>query len=386
MSTARCAPLSGVSRRGPALDQRQRARRGRCGTHTPQPRHRSASSRATVRFGWCGSLAETAESASTGQARTQRSQPLQAPSSTAGRNGGGVDGVGRGEAPGGDHRLAAAAAAVADEVHALPDVLAELHEAALVRLVQQVEPLGDVDRPGVAVPDERAGGGVEGHADVLRRVAGPPHVLHLVAAVAEADAPVRGGRGSPRWRARSRGRGGRSPRRGPARGRRPGRAGSRRRRRAPGRSPPRRSGTGRRARPGPSGRRRWRTRIIENSKKPAMGGGSTYSRALRPLPVDEERPGGQRVQPWPAPRPRPTFQMSAASGGGEGPDGEHRDQRRLPLAEEHLQDLEEALGGRRALREPVQPLGEPVVDRSRGVVGHVRLRRGSHASLPQPAG
>ena len=44
----------------------------------------------------------------------------------------------------------------------------------------------------MAVLDERRGGGVEGHADVHRRVAGVPLVHRLVAAVAHADAYVRG--------------------------------------------------------------------------------------------------------------------------------------------------------------------------------------------------
>ena len=104
-----------------------------------------------------------------------------------------MDRVGRGEAAGGDQGLAAAAAAVADEVHALPDVLAELHEVELLRPVEEVEPLGDVHLPCVAVADEGGGGRVERHADVPRRVAGAPHVLHLVTAVAEGNPPVRRG-------------------------------------------------------------------------------------------------------------------------------------------------------------------------------------------------
>ena len=91
-----------------------------------------------------------------------------------------------------EHRLAAAGAAVADEVHAAADVLAELHEVIVVGLREKVAALGRVDLTGVAVLDERRGGGVEGHADVHRRVAGVTLVHSLVAAVAHADAYVRG--------------------------------------------------------------------------------------------------------------------------------------------------------------------------------------------------
>ncbi len=72
-------------------------------------------------------------------------------------------------------------------------VLAELHQVVLVRLLQQLHPLGDVDRARVAVARQRVRAAVEGHADVLGRVAVAAHVLHLVAAVAHADAAVRRG-------------------------------------------------------------------------------------------------------------------------------------------------------------------------------------------------
>ena len=53
--------------------------------------------------------------------------------------------------------------------------------------VQELQALGSGDLPGVAVLRERSRGGAEGEADVAGRIAGPPHVLHLVPAVAEAD-------------------------------------------------------------------------------------------------------------------------------------------------------------------------------------------------------
>ena len=86
-----------------------------------------------------------------------------------------------------DHRLAAAPAAVADEVHALPDVLAELHEAVAVRHVEQFECLRDFGPAREAVPHERARGGVERHADLHRGVAVAAHMGHLVPAVTGPD-------------------------------------------------------------------------------------------------------------------------------------------------------------------------------------------------------
>jgi hypothetical protein len=80
----------------------------------------------------------------------------------------------------------------ADEVDPLAHVLPELHQAVLLGPVQQVQALGRVHRAGVAVPGQGRGRGVEGHADVLGRVAVAAHVLHLVTAVAGADGPVGG--------------------------------------------------------------------------------------------------------------------------------------------------------------------------------------------------
>jgi len=109
-----------------------------------------------------------------------------------------VDRVEEAEAALGDHGLAATAAAVADEADPVPDVLAELDEVAGPGLVEQGQPFGGIDGPGVAVADEGRGGVVEGHADVEGRVAGAAGVLHLVPAVAEPDPPM-GGVRTTRW-------------------------------------------------------------------------------------------------------------------------------------------------------------------------------------------
>lgn len=79
------------------------------------------------------------------------------------------------------------AAAVADEGRPLAHVLAELGEAPLLGFVQQVEALGGRDRARVSVRRERPRGGAEGEADLPGSRAGPPEVLHLVPAVAQAD-------------------------------------------------------------------------------------------------------------------------------------------------------------------------------------------------------
>ena len=88
----------------------------------------------------------------------------------------------RAEAPGRDHGLAAAPAAVADERDVFADVLAELHQAAVTGLLEQVEAFGCTHPPCVTVPDQGAGGPAEGHAIVERGAAGVPDVLHLVPA------------------------------------------------------------------------------------------------------------------------------------------------------------------------------------------------------------
>ena len=99
----------------------------------------------------------------------------------------GVDRVQEAEAPRREHGLAAAAAAVADEGRPLAHVLAELHEAPLLGLVQELQALGGRGLPRVAVLRERARRAAEGQADLAGRVAGAAHVLHLVPAVAQAD-------------------------------------------------------------------------------------------------------------------------------------------------------------------------------------------------------
>ena len=86
-----------------------------------------------------------------------------------------------------EQRLAAAAAAVAEEGDALPHVLTELHEPARAGLGEEVEGLGGVDTPGEVVAGEGVGGRPERQADLERGVAGPADVGHLVPAVADAD-------------------------------------------------------------------------------------------------------------------------------------------------------------------------------------------------------
>jgi len=56
-----------------------------------------------------------------------------------------VDGVQQSKAPLGDHGLATAAAAVADEADSFPDVFPELDQVAVPGLVEQCQSLGDVD-------------------------------------------------------------------------------------------------------------------------------------------------------------------------------------------------------------------------------------------------
>jgi len=97
------------------------------------------------------------------------------------------------EAAGGDHGLAAAAAAVADEADPIPHVFAELNKIVVVGLLEQVQAFRDTYGAGEAVLDKRSGRRVERHADILRRGAGPADMFHFVAAIADADTAM--GRG-----------------------------------------------------------------------------------------------------------------------------------------------------------------------------------------------
>ena len=60
-------------------------------------------------------------------------------------------------------------------------------------LIEQGKAFADINGAGNAVLDERLGSTAEGHADVHGGVAGFSHVLHLVTAIAGANAHVQGG-------------------------------------------------------------------------------------------------------------------------------------------------------------------------------------------------
>lgn len=100
----------------------------------------------------------------------------------------GMDGPGDGEPAWSPAVPRNSTAAVADEVHAFTGVFAKLDEVVPLRHGEQIKALGGVHLPGVAVFDERAGRGVEGHADVHWGITRPPEMLHFMAAVAHADA------------------------------------------------------------------------------------------------------------------------------------------------------------------------------------------------------
>jgi len=105
---------------------------------------------------------------------------------------GGVHRLEQSKTAGCKHGFATATAAVADEIDLLANVFPKLHEVVAIGCLEQVQPLRGLDGTGVAVSYQRGGRAVEGHADVLRRVAGPADVRHLVTAVADADPPVAG--------------------------------------------------------------------------------------------------------------------------------------------------------------------------------------------------
>src|ERR1017187_7040397 len=105
---------------------------------------------------------------------------------------GGTDGSENGEPLGCQHSFATAPAAVADEGHALAHVLPELHQVAITGLSEQIVTFCLIHAADDAVFNQRARSGVEGHTDVHRRFAIAPQMGRLVAAIAGADADVRG--------------------------------------------------------------------------------------------------------------------------------------------------------------------------------------------------
>ncbi len=90
-----------------------------------------------------------------------------------------------------DHRLAAAAAAVADEADLPLDILTELHKVSIVGLFKQSTAFSGGDAPGESVFRQGGRSEVERHADLHRSIARTPQVLHLMPAVAHPYADVR---------------------------------------------------------------------------------------------------------------------------------------------------------------------------------------------------
>ena len=97
------------------------------------------------------------------------------------------------EAAGSDHCFTAASAAITDEVNFVPDILTKLNQITLISGLEQIQALSDINFPGMAVSGEGGGGDIKGHTDILRCFAGPIHMFHFVAAVADPDPPMGGG-------------------------------------------------------------------------------------------------------------------------------------------------------------------------------------------------
>src|ERR1019366_8462025 len=78
------------------------------------------------------------------------------------------------------------------ERHLLLYVLPDLHQVVLQSLVQQIHTFFCIDLARYAMLDQRLGRPAEGHADIHGGIAGFPHVLHLMSAVAGSNAHMRG--------------------------------------------------------------------------------------------------------------------------------------------------------------------------------------------------
>ena len=280
----------------------------------------------------------------------------------------GLDRVQEAEASRREHGLAAAAAAVAHEGRFLAHVLAELHEAPLLGLVQQLQALGGGGLPRVAVLRERARRAAEGEADVAGRVAGAAHVLHLVPAVAQADRD---------------------------RGRLPDHVArplvvEHLQRELRGNGPLLHERA-------PEPRLPAHEEVLDEVlldvqvlevelREPLLvdvpphphhreleeaghGGRQDVERLAVLLEVEEDRAGGEALEHVRGlgERHAPGLRRGRRA---EGLDGQPGDELRLPRAEEDLEDPVETLRGRRALREAVQPVHQPAVALACGEVAH----------------
>jgi len=68
--------------------------------------------------------------------------------------------------PGGNHRLAAASAAITDKIDPLPDIFPGLDQVVFICELKKIEPFRSIYRPSVFVSDQRSGRCIKGHADV----------------------------------------------------------------------------------------------------------------------------------------------------------------------------------------------------------------------------
>ena len=133
MTTARWVEFSGVITRCGRDAKRERVlRAGPDADAAAEAQFLVQDGRSSCLGRW-GSLAETRPRASTGQTSTHLPQPVQAASPDHRHEVARVHRVEEAETAGGDQGLAAAAAAIADEIDRFAHVLAELHESLRAR-------------------------------------------------------------------------------------------------------------------------------------------------------------------------------------------------------------------------------------------------------------
>ena len=110
------------------------------------------------------------------------------------------------------------------------------------------------------------------------------------------------------------------------------------------------------------------------------------NRAPIALDVHEEGPARKLVQD-PLRVRRRDLPRAGRGLGVEGLDRQERDQGGLLLAEQHLEDVEQQIGGRRSLGEAVEPLGQPRVARLEGPMRHGPPRQAEYGiSIVQAGG
>jgi hypothetical protein len=93
-----------------------------------------------------------------------------------------------GKAPGSDHPFTTTLAAIADKIHLALHIFTKLNHVKALGGFKDLHSLPDPDSAGMAMADQGCTRDIQGHANILGRVATTADSLHLFPAVTAADA------------------------------------------------------------------------------------------------------------------------------------------------------------------------------------------------------